>query len=381
MYAILVAPFIESEMFWRFETVHRLYTMGKLASFLICGSLLLICRKKLSKFLWSVVLFQTVAFACTVMNTLDTADLKSCILRIVIILGPCFVGEYFLPLLKEKCFSIARNILFILVAINLYTIIAYPQGLQDATHFFLGLDNRFILYTLPLVCLSVMYSVSKKNKLDFMVYASIFMSLFSTIATWAVGGFLGMIVLAAGILLFNRFNWFNKISTWFFFLTPQITSIMLTVIRFQYLFRDFIVKTLQKDITFTGRTLVWDRAINLFLRSPIIGIGNITEQKFRVLLTTSQYGITVHVHNDILDHACRIGIFGMITYFLFWAVLVIKVNRINDNRIRGLCNVAIFTQLFMAIADTLSVYGLFYLTYIYMYHYSDIFERHIHKKL
>ena len=180
MYVILVAPFMESEMFWQegFRTIHVIFQLGKIVSFLFCGLLLLMERKKLSKFLWSVLLFHIVAFMCTIVNTLDIDDLQSCIMRTIIILGPCFVGEYFLPILREKCFLIARNMLFILVSINCYTIIAFPQGLQDGTHFFLGLDNRFITYTLPLICMAVMYSLSKKSRLDFMVYAS-FLSRYS----------------------------------------------------------------------------------------------------------------------------------------------------------------------------------------------------------
>ncbi|MBQ7170560.1 MAG: O-antigen ligase family protein [Synergistaceae bacterium] len=371
MYVLLLSPYCESWYFKKFPSIDNFFRAGKLAAVLICAALLLLERRKFSKLLWSTIVFQGFMLMSTLINPHSFSDIVRWGQYAGAALGGSFLAEYFMPVLREKMLLLTRDFLFVLVAINTYTVIAYPQGMYGvATNFFLGMDNRFVLYTLPLICMAAMYSLTVKRRLDFMVYASLAASLFCTIATWAVGGFLGMIAVAAGVMIFTNFAWFNRISTWVFFLSPQIVSLSITVMRIQYLFEDFIVNTLHKSVTFTGRTMLWDAALNTFSKSPIFGIGIKSDEKIGEIL----YGFN-HAHNEILDSLFRTGLLGMLGRCIYWITLVKGISRIDDRRVRGLCNMVFFTQLFMSMADTIGHNGLFYLSYMCMYHYSSVFER------
>src|SRR5690606_40133643 len=72
-----------------------------------------------------------------------------------------------------------------------------------------------------------------------------------------------------------------------------IVFLSVVLLRLQYLFEFFIVDILNKDITLTGRLVIWDEAIMLFSNQPFFGYG------------LSSIGWLVqgnrHAHNTILD--------------------------------------------------------------------------------
>ena len=316
LYILLLSPYCESWYFKIFPSIDNFFKAGKLVTVLVCATLLLLERRKFSKLLWSTIVFQGFMLMSTLINPHSFSDIVRWCQYAGAALGGSFLAEYFMPVLREKMLRLTRDFLFILVAINTYTVIAYPQGMYGiSTNFFLGMDNRFVLYTLPLVCMAVMYSLTVKQRFDYVVYASLAASLFCTIATWAVGGFLGMIAVAAGVNL-------------------------------------------------------WDAALNTFSKSPIIGIGTKSDEKIGDIL----YGFS-HAHNEILDLLFRAGFVGMLGRCIYWITLMKGISRINDKRVRGLCNMVFFTQLFMSMADVIGHNGLFYLSYMCMYHYSSVFER------
>ncbi len=377
LYVICLLPFLQSSIMRReeFVLIRNIFFACKIISMAICVTLIFMERKKFSKLLWSTTLIILSALISIVFNGSNPIEVSQWFNFAGGILTCTTMGEYFLPILREKLFLITRNLLLIMVLVTAGTVIAYPgesivPELTGWTALSIGYDNRFVFYTTPLVFMAGMYSITADHKINFMLWVSVIASLFITIATWAVGGFLGTIALAAGVMLFTTFKFFNSISSWIFFLTPQITSLMVCVFQIQYYFRDFIENTLEKDVTLSGRTLLWDRVIYLFFSSPIVGIGVLNERTTMAVL-----GGLSHAHNEILNYLFRVGLIGMAAHCIFWFLLTAKMNRIKNGRIRGICNMTFFVQLFMGVADSLGGFGLFYLCYICMYCYSDVFER------
>ena len=91
-----------------------------------------------------------------------------------------------------------------------------------------------------------------------------------------------------------------------------------------YLNADVVLTLLGKDPTFTGRTDVWDVAIDLIMQKPILGWGAgfwsidtiDREYAYRALMWAAP-----HAHNNILDVWLQLGIPGLVIY----ATLVISV--------------------------------------------------------
>lgn len=365
--AVALIAFIEPLMFNapEFIAIHSFYRMMKFIIFILLGIHVLYERKGLSNFIWTRAILQVLIIFSTFMHN---GQLVSSISNAASNLGYMLIAEYFFPKLREDFLRILRNVIFILVMIAAYVVVKYPgTGLvyYDGPQYFLGIDNRFVFFTTPMIFAAAVYSFTSYGGIDFMLIACLSISLFITLYTWAVGGMLGMLLIAAVILFLNRFRWFNAIKASTYFLTAQITSISVSLLRVQYLFADFIVNVLEKDVTLTGRTRIWDRVLQLIYKNPLIGLGM---QDFTKFLN----GIA-HAHNEILQRTLQTGIIGLILYLCMYFQLISKINNIRNDRVRGLCCITLFTALFMAVADTVDT-GIFYMIYTCMYHYSAIFE-------
>lgn len=83
---------------------------------------------------------------------------------------------------------------------------------------------------------------------------------------------------------------------------------------------------LGRDLTFTGRTKIWDSALAAFAKSPVFGVGEIENQASRDLI-----GAT-HAHNYYLDLLYKSGLPG---FLIFFAILIICGVALYRNRKNG----------------------------------------------
>ena len=90
--------------------------------------------------------------------------------------------------------------------------------------------------------------------------------------------------------------------------------------------RWFIVDVLEKDMTFTYRTHMWDSALRVFFNSPIWGYGFVDSDWFRTHMTNRAVG----AHNYILNTM----VYGGVLLLAFYVIIVFRsiwnLIRIND---------------------------------------------------
>ncbi len=148
---------------------------------------------------------------------------------------------------------------------------AYVAGYSmsvDARLSFLGRDNAFIYFFILAIVLCFLDSKDKKETLPVIILTVITM-----VSVWSGTGLVGcsIIILYA---LFGQDRWIEKIFNIRILTIANVVMFLLIVLlRRQELFATLITNIIGKDVTFTGRTDLWDMAIMHFLRNPIWGYG------------------------------------------------------------------------------------------------------------
>ncbi len=120
--------------------------------------------------------------------------------------------------------------------------------------------------------------------------------------------------------------------------------------------RYIIEDVLQKDITFTNRTYLWDAAGRLFANSPIIGYGRVDNDWYIAHLSS----IAIGPHNFIYGVLINGGVSLLLVMIaIAWTALRKTINKLNTYDYLLLS--AIVTLLFMM---TMEVYPAFFLLFM-----------------
>ena len=257
-------------------------------------------------------------------------------------------------------------LLSILVFINLLTIIIFPGGMYingNYTNYFLGFDNGHIVVFMPTLFLTLENATLRKR------YALM-------VSTWVaiIGSVIicksGVTLVGVGVLIFLlciiRFPAVRKYL--FNWKTVAIVIIgvflLVIVLRIQTNYRDFIMQYFGKDESFTGRTILWDRAFNYIKENPWLGTGDNTEVNLVMFKLNTQR--IVYSHNEILDILVRSGVIGLVLYIL----CIIRTFRTIGKRwtAHDKTWLAIMASYWiMMLAESYSNYSFYYLYFVMLY--------------
>lgn len=171
----------------------------------------------------------------------------------------------------------------ICVLINTATVILFPNALfanpaGARVCWFLGEDNVGYLFYIVASTLAMIYItyISKRiTMVSCLVWASAFFFVFyRDIAT----GMACQIIWAV-LVLGYQFGWFRKLLKGRYVLYVFVGSFVVIVL-LRGAFLDSIVSALGRNITFTGRTIIWDSVLKRIQKNTLLGIGMYTGDTF-----------------------------------------------------------------------------------------------------
>ena len=205
----------------------------------------------------------------------------------------------------------------VIVLLNFFFECAFPWGLgrggsYNYSYNYLGIDNLLAPVLVPYMFLVVLGSELHHGKVSMFAVVLVFAAAESLVLIWAATGLMGIAVALVFLLFFYR----RRFETWFNFTTAGLVSggmfFGIVVFRMQNLFAFFIEDVLHKGLSFTGRTDIWDRALFMFDRSPLLGYGIAQTGKVYRLAKHKYY----HAHNVYLEVLIEGGVPALIA-FLF----------------------------------------------------------------
>lgn len=346
----LLFPFLEPLLFKDYLTgVDQIFTLLKLLAFFILLKDYIRYRM-LSPLFFFLILYQGWLFVSTILSP------NSNIMRFF---GPA-VSTFGVVMYVElavkrgeflQCLQYLVQTLFSFCIINFITVVLFPNGFNyhggDNYLFFLGLENRFVFYFLPLVAFAALYSYIKYGVIKRFVYVISLLNMALLLYKWAVGGMLGLIMINVLIVFRKKLlphQLFNSISC---FIVVILSNLLLVFFRIQENYEDFIVNTLEKDITLTGRTELWDYGLYTFLKNPIWGIGYLDLNN----LPPDMLSVG-HMHNLFMNVLFYGGLGGIILFLIIQLLWVKRLFKYKKTVEASVLNITMFTSLMMSLGDT-----------------------------
>lgn len=231
------------------------------------------------------------------------------------------ITKYYMYNNPRVYFKIASFFFYIILFIEIISMIFYPNGLYDANninpHYFLGHRNNTIEYLYPAISIVfISHFINYKKNINH--YLFLLICLFCVIATWSANSIIALLFTIFYIKLNNNNTIKRFFNYWHMFYITIIMFFSFIIFKIQNLFKWFIEGILHKSLTFTGRSLIWDKSIEWIKKSSIYGYGN--EQQ---LLKKSKIGHINSCHNYFLDFMYTGGII-MLSVILFIVFFVGK---------------------------------------------------------
>lgn len=361
LYFLILLPFFKPPYFGvTLQSINQIYNVAQIISAFIV-SFLVIRQKKLSKLSIYIIIFEVIIIVSTIIND---GSLKSCILDAIQTIVLCMLVDYGIKYNKKALLKGLLLIFELLITINLITIILYPNGMYInpisgyKENWFLGFDNSHIVYIMLGITISVIYSYIYYKKLTFRTYYLVFISIITIIIRWTATGVVGIGLLFIYLILraiINKFKFFNIKN---YSLITLISFLGIVIFRVQNYFSYLIVDVLKKDLTFTGRTYIWDKTIYFIKQFPYIGCGYLDG-----LLRQYKYHIwgAVHAHNQILEIFYLGGITLSIVTIIIVIFMIKKLLQYRTYKVTKFVSWIIFIFMIMMLTEVYSSDKIFLL--------------------
>ncbi|MDD3049329.1 MAG: O-antigen ligase family protein [Bacilli bacterium] len=224
--------------------------------------------------------------------------------------------------LKEKIgllkdISISCNLLIIA---NFLSIVFYPDGISYSglgRDFLLGFENGFGIFMIPVSCINlILLSYGYKSILAII---GTLLSFISIILVWSATSVFGFFIILVGLIYVFMLH--KTVHIYHYAITSIMLFLLIIIMRAQYLFEPIIVGVLQRDLTFTGRTFLWDIALSRISNSLLWGYGQNSD-----LQRTVFKGVSA-THNHILDILNQSGIIGLLLFMFLIFIVIYQMHK------------------------------------------------------
>lgn len=219
---------------------------------------------------------------------------------------------------KEDMFSGFFKYYYFVAVLQLLAVLIYHPSVYDV-HFGLFLNrNHLIRFFLPGGCFALLSQKFKRDR--YITFASFsYFVLFAIVIIQgkSATGFVGLCVFFGYILVFRNREIPKFLEIKYIVIYSILFFILIYYFHIQYYFETFIATVLKRNMTFTGRTSIWDAAIRIIKENPLFGIGSYGNY-------SSFLNGNSHAHQYWLHNLLSGGIVGT-------AVVLVIYFRASDN--------------------------------------------------
>ena len=325
-----------------------------------CLSYFFLKRVKIDKFISFVVLFylsllfSTFYFGQTYVNLLF--EFISILSWIILFKTNIFDNK--------KFFTNLENTFLFLLTINLITIVLFPGGFYQnssgySSNYFLGYDNNLITYIFPALALSFTNSYGETGKVGLKSIYLLIISLLSIILTWSATGVVAISII---VVLFSIYTFKKKdfpINKYIIIVLSLFVCIV--VLWLQNIFSFIIEGWRKKELSFTGRTYIWDIFIKQIKQSLFIGHGIVD---YKYLIKSLNAG---HAHDYFLQILYQGGIIALSMFLGFFFTAINKMKNCKQKKYVG---IIIFAYLISFIFEAYTLTNMFIIVLLISYYYE-----------
>lgn len=328
---LLTFPYLKTGFFQQINTLDLIVDLWKALSFIIVLGWYCLARRKASKM---IMIFSVMEIYLLINTIAHGGNVRSCANSVFSILGVALLYDM-LEDFKDDFLSAQLFCFEIMIYINLFTEIVFPDGLYRGTmysaNWFLGYYNIHTRYFIPALMIAYMYmNYTGKRVRTYLLTAVIFLS---AILVWSGGVIVSLGGMAITYILFkNRTRIFNYFNYWTIHL---IFFVLIIVMKLQNYFRWLIDDVLGKWRSLEGRMLVWQTDMELIKKSFLVGYGVEYDDARR-----RYFFWAVHSHNQLLETLYEGGIIYLILMIVIIVMAGQHLNRYKNNEIVKVISIA-----------------------------------------
>lgn len=311
---------------------------------------IIIKTSKISKSTILYILFQGSILFSTVLNS-NYGDLSSSIYLFINNCSFFILFDYFLKRYNYKTVKYLLWIYGTLQIINIITMfLYYPNGmyidaLNDSNYYFLEHDNGSFFFALPIILLSFIYSYNKHGKISFLTYCFLFINIIGYLYVWSTMAFCCLMLIFL-VALFANNKFINKMITskkiWILLICFVVGIVFFNI---QDYFSILVKNVFNKDLTLSGRTLIWQKAIGYIKDKILFGYG---QEMSNVRMM--RFGIS-HVHNIFLQLLYNGGIVSLFIYILLYLKMFKSIKKNSNKHILLILNLFLIIYFIASIFD------------------------------
>jgi len=227
---------------------------------------------------------------------------------------------------------------------------------------FTGYYNNTLLFALPAICVAALYiKMSKKyTRGTILIITSVILCFLSTAGT-PKGGILAffMVVIMENLLFYKLKATKKRIWVWVLLAVVFNVFVLFLYRPGTITFLDsFITNVLHRSTDFSGRTTIWNKAIESIIEHPIIGIG------YKISAPNM-----MHAHNMYLEILMEYGIIGLALFAGFNYLYISEIDKKRDDFMKIIFVALIFSMFISFIIDYYSRFHLFVIMILMIYYY------------
>lgn len=262
---------------------------------------------------------------------------------------------------NSKKFIVAmQKIYFYLIIINFISL--FTTRVKE--EYFLGGKNSLQMIIVPgIVIIFCSYYLKCINKFKFIVFN------FICITTLIYCNSSTSILVSVAFIIFMILNKFLKISLRFYNIVYLIAFFMIIIIRKIEILNKLVVGYFGKDLTFSGRTEIWDFVLECIKERPLLGYGrgnNLIQAYFQNNLNES--------HNGILELLLSFGLIPVIVFFLIIIKVSKKLYEFRKNKLSKIISLGIFMYFIISLTESVFLKFNFWILLILGLRIKNIIE-------
>ena len=358
-YFLLLLPFFEPQCAFHYPLLSKLYSIafyGILFYFAVYWFMKMRRNEKPNAISLALLGLELTVFASTYYHHGDLREAWAYFKNIALL---AFVIEYLAKDIELLIKTIFRHS-EICIYINFLSILAFPNGMiskfneaYGATkEWFLGSNHFFYYWLIVGLCIAFIYKEIGGNKTR--CNALILCALLTQFIQGSKTGLVGVCVLFLLVHLPLRKQ---LLKPRLLIIAYIICSVLIVIINDTEFLEPLVVGVLNKDLTFNGRILIWNNAVNYIIHNPVLGGGLLDAVSTAKILGLSPAGTiwigATHCHNQILQIAFIGGSLALslfiISYFLTFRKLFSKI----DNKVAYILFCSLFCILLMGTTEVL----------------------------
>jgi len=266
-------------------------------------------------------------------------------------------------MVKNKTLSLLRslNLLFgFYIVLNFLSYIIFPEGLyidnprgdQYRAAWFLGIENQFAYFIIPGIIIVLLYSWYRFEKINLNSFIIVILSGVTIIISWSATAVVSYFFVVVSFV-FVLWKGINKLYNFYLLLSTYIVVWLLIVKANSFsILKQVIEDILNKDMTFSSRTLIWEKIFELIPLSKWYGFGNNTSV---LVFTTKEF----RAHNMFLQIIIDNGIIGALIFSFIILIVGFKMSEHRGNIMIFLLLIGIFGILIGGLTESYRLNNLF----------------------